>query len=103
MTWALHPKLKKFLVISLKNAVNAFLINGSLMAQWHDIFNLNNWAGVWAIARVTLGVIGTREFMVWGPKLWKWSQTDADADLLSQGSQDVTEEDVTSFNNRVRK
>lgn len=74
----LNSKLKWFLVVSLKNAINAILINGALMFKWHFIFNFNNWAGVWAVAQATGAVILAREAAVWGPLLLKWTQTNAD-------------------------
>lgn len=82
MTLAMHPTLKRFLLIFSKNAVYAVLTNSALMLQWHDTFNFNNWAGVWAITRATLSVIGAREALIWGPMVLKWSQTNADADSL---------------------
>jgi hypothetical protein len=75
-----HPTLKRYLIISLKNAVNAVLIDASLTSQWHFIFNFDNWAGVWALMRATAGVIIAREGLVWGAKLLKWTQTDVDPD-----------------------
>jgi hypothetical protein len=72
-----HPKIKLFLIVSLKNAVNAVLMNSALMLQWHFIFNFNNLAGALAVLKATASVVGTREAMIWGPKLLKWSQTTA--------------------------
>lgn len=73
----LHPKVKAFLIVSLKNAVNAVLMNAALMVQWHNEFNFDNWAGVWALCKATLSVILSREALIWGPKLIKWSQSGA--------------------------
>lgn len=82
MTLALHPTLRRFLLICAKNAVYAVLTNSALMLQWHSIFNFDNWPGVYAVARATLSVVAAREALVWGPKVIKWSQTNADADSL---------------------
>ena len=89
MTLAMHPVLKRFLLISAKNAVNSVLINSALMLQWHSIFNFDNWPGVWSVTRATLSVIGAREVLVWVPKVMKWSQTDADPDAILQQSVDA--------------
>lgn len=80
MTLDLHPKLKRYLIISFKNGLNAVLMNSALMLKWHFIFNLNNWAGFWALLQATGIVIATREGAVWIPKLIKWTQTDVDPD-----------------------
>ena len=74
----MNPWIKRILIVSAKNAVFAVLTNSAIMIQWHYIFNFDNWAGVWAVTRATLSVIGAREAVVWIPKLLKWSQTDAD-------------------------
>lgn len=79
---SLHPAVKSFFIISLKNAVFAILTNSALMIQWHSIFNFDNWPGVWAVARATFAVIAAREGLVWLPKLLKWSQTGAEANDL---------------------
>lgn len=84
MTLALRPKLKWFLIVSLKNGLNAVLLNGYLMTEWHFIFNFDNWAGVWAVTRATLGIVGAREALVWGPLLLKWTQTDADPNAATK-------------------
>src|SRR5262249_42822727 len=81
MDLSLHPTLKRYLTIAAKNAVFAVLSNAYVMSQWHYVFNFDNKAGLWAVVRLTVGTIGTREFIVWFPKLLKWSQTDADPNV----------------------
>jgi hypothetical protein len=70
-----HPTIKAILTISLKNAVNAVLTNGSLMVMLSDVFNVHSAAGWWNILKATASVIGAREGMIWIPKLLKWSTT----------------------------
>jgi hypothetical protein len=84
MNLALHPKLKRYLIIALKNAVFAVLTNSALVFQWHFIFNFDNWAGVYAVLRATGSVIIARETLIWLPKLLKWAQTDADPNIPMQ-------------------
>lgn len=92
MTLALHPTLKKVLVILAKNSVYAVLTNSALMIQWHDIFNFNNLPGLWAVTRLTATVIITREGVIWLPVLLKWSQTNASPDEVFKESLRAAEE-----------
>ena len=69
--------MKNFLMIVLKNAVNAILTNGALMAMFSNIFNVTTAAGWLAIGKATLAVIGAREVVVWGPVILNWSTTNA--------------------------
>lgn len=86
----LHPTIKRYLIISVKNGLNAVLMNSALMLKWHFIFNLNNWAGFWALLQATGLVVGAREGAVWIPKVLKWTQTDIDPDaVLAQTVEDA--------------
>jgi hypothetical protein len=89
MSLALHPALKRVLIVFAKNGVNAVLVNTALMAQWHSIFNFDNLPGVWAVTRATLSVIAAREALVWIPVLFKWSSTDADPGDLGAAISDA--------------
>lgn len=71
----MNPKLRSFLLICAKHAVNAVLTNGGLMALFPQIFNFHNHAGQLAVLKAVGLVVGSREAMVWGPKILKWSQT----------------------------
>lgn len=73
----MNPTLKNILIVSAKNAVNAILTNGALMAMMSGTFHLHSWQGVKHIMEATLSVIGSREAMIWVPKILKWSTTDA--------------------------
>lgn len=73
----MNPKLKTFLIISAKQAVNAILTNGALMTMMSGTFHLHSWDGVKHILEATLSVIGSREAMIWVPKILRWSTTDA--------------------------
>jgi hypothetical protein len=71
----MNPTLKNALIYSAKNAVNALLTNASMtilfpqFMQWHTA----DWW--WNVGKVALSAIISREVLVWGPKLLKWSTT----------------------------
>lgn len=69
--------LKNFLLITLKNAVNAVLTDGALMLAFSSTFHLHSWQGVKNLLYSSGIVVGTREATVWGPILLRWSQTNA--------------------------
>jgi hypothetical protein len=73
ITW-----FKNFLMIVLKNALNAVITNAGLMATMHGVFNRYSRDGLWNMGKATLVVIAAREAMVWGPVLLKWSTTNAE-------------------------
>jgi hypothetical protein len=68
-------KLKNFLVIVLKTAVNAVLTNAALMTALPGVFNFHDHNGLINILKLTGSVIGARELAVWVPILLSWSQT----------------------------
>jgi hypothetical protein len=71
-----NPTLKSFLMIALKNAVNAALL--SLAVVYHDPthYNYTHMAGLIDIARDIVGpAVAIREGMIWVPKILKWSTT----------------------------
>jgi hypothetical protein len=76
----MNPKTKKYLIISAKHAVNALLTNGGLWALFPKTFNFHDWTGMLAFLKATAVIILTREVMVWGPKIVKWSSTDVSLD-----------------------
>lgn len=79
--------LKGFLTVALKNAINAIIVNTSLLATMHDTFYLSgNWHGIVNMLKVTGSVVGAREILVWGPILLKWSSTNADPSALDVAS-----------------
>ena len=69
----MNATLKKVLLISAKNAVNAVLTNGTLLAAMPGVINLHSSDGLWNILKVTVGVIVGREVTIWLPVLLKWS------------------------------
>jgi hypothetical protein len=69
--------VKNFLLISLKNAINAILTSSALMALNWGAFNFTSKAGWWNLGKVCLSVIAAREATVWLPILLKWSSTSA--------------------------
>lgn len=91
-------RLKSFLDVVAKNAVNAVVTNAALMAMLSDVVNVTTAHGWWNIGKVTLGVIGGREFVIWLPVVLKWSSTNANPDDLQsklETAQVETEKAVT--------
>lgn len=76
----MNSKLKAFLLISLKQAVNAVLVNYTASVFWPQVFHLHDWHGALNILKLIGAVIGAREIAVWGPVLLKWSRTGAEPD-----------------------
>ena len=70
--------LKNFLMIVLKNAINAIITNAGLMTMLHGVFNTSTVNGWWDIGKATLAVVISREAIVWGPVLVKWTTTNSD-------------------------
>ena len=73
----MNAKVKNVLIIVAKNAVNAVLTNAGLMALFHNFANVTTAAGWLNIGKVTLVSIATREAMVWGPVILRWSTTNS--------------------------
>lgn len=74
--------LKNFLMIVLKNAVNAVITDATLMTLNHGAFNLQTTAGLWNLAKAAGSVILAREVTVWGPIILNWTRTNADPAVL---------------------
>ena len=70
----MNPKLKSFLVIAGKHAVNAGLL--SAVQLYHDPAdnNLHSWHGLYGIAWIIGGAIAAREISTYLPKILQWSQ-----------------------------
>jgi hypothetical protein len=73
-----NKTVKLALVITVKNAINAIITNGSLMLMLRGAFNITTAAGWWNIGKVTLSTIIAREVIVWGPVLMRWTTTNSD-------------------------
>jgi hypothetical protein len=71
----MNVKLKNWLMIALKNAVNALLTSGAMMAFNWGAFNYTTRSGWWNLGKLVASVIGAREVAVWGPILLHWSST----------------------------
>lgn len=75
----MSARLKRALLISAKNAVNALLTNTAMTAlfphfmQWHHPANF--W---WNVGKVALATVIGREAIFWGPKLLRWSETNGE-------------------------
>lgn len=83
----MQPMLKRALIISSKNAVNALLTNSVLMTmlhQWHSLNTRSEWA---QIGEVALSCVLAREGIIWLPKILAWSQsaTNGEAKSASAG------------------
>ncbi len=89
----MSAKLKSFLIISLKNAVNSVLVNAGLMAMFHNTFYLSgNWQGIEHLLQATGIVVSAREAMIWGPVIMHWSSTNADPSALDLAAATVEKE-----------
>jgi hypothetical protein len=73
----MNLEVKNFLLICVKNAVNAVLTSSALMAMNWGAFNVKSVDGWWNLGKVILAVIASREATVWIPILLKWSSTSA--------------------------
>ena len=72
----MNPTLRKVLVYSAKNAVNAVLTNAGLTAMFPQFMHWGHPLQWWVdVGKVALSSVVARELLVWGPKLLKWSQT----------------------------
>jgi len=69
----MHPKLRKFLILFAKHAVNALLTNTVLMTMLHSFANLHTKIGWEHVSELALSTVVSREAMVWIPKLLAWS------------------------------
>ena len=79
-SWTLT--LRNFLIIVLKNAVNALIVN---VGAWWILpanFNFTNKAAIWNIAKLAGVVVFSKEAAVWVPVLLKWSGSGADPNAL---------------------
>src|SRR4051794_15216086 len=72
----MNISLKKVLIVSAKNAVNAILTNSVLMTTLGNWQQLHTAAGWVVVGKVTLSCILAREAMVWVPKVLAWSQSE---------------------------
>ena len=71
----MNPTLKRFLIVSAKQAVGAVVGNSALAAMFPHTFNLHDWAGLLAFAKATLGFVLAAEAKVWLPKLLLWANS----------------------------
>ena len=88
----MNPKLKNFLMIVIKNAVNAVLASGILKVLISGTFNMagaNDW---WNLGKACASVIIAREIVVWGPILLNWTQTNADPSTLQLPAPEQTQQ-----------
>lgn len=81
----MNPAFKNFLMICAKNAVNALLTSGALMAALPNVFNIHSADGWINLGKLVAGVIGSREIAVWVPILLKWSSTSANPAAILEG------------------
>jgi hypothetical protein len=77
----MNPKVKNVLIICLKNAIVAVLTNGGSSFAFPSMFNFHSWTGVKNDIVLCGTTIASREFIYWGPILWKWASS-----VLGNGS-----------------
>lgn len=71
----MSPKLKAFLVISAKQAVNAVIVQIIPMIFDNGQFNVHSASGLEHIGMLAISAILAKESSVWLPKLLAWSQS----------------------------
>jgi len=80
----MNAQVKNFLVISLKNAVNAILVSGILKILFTGSFNFTSRHDWIQFGWSFLSTVAVREAMVWGPILLQWSVTSANPSAQRQ-------------------
>lgn len=73
----MSPVWKNYLIIALKNAVNAIITNGAMMAALPGVFNLHDHNGWVNILKLAGSTVLAREAAVWGPIVLRWTTTNA--------------------------
>lgn len=68
----MNPTLKKFLVISAKQAVGALVGNAALGTMLPSVFNFHDVSHALAFLKATGGFVLAAEAKVWLPKLLEW-------------------------------
>ena len=83
----MNAELKNWLIIALKNAVNAVLASSVLKVLVSGTFQFNSPNDWWNFGKALFSVILAREIMVWLPIILKWSSTSSNpaADLIGGG------------------
>lgn len=66
---------KQVLIISAKHAVNSLLVNSAFLALFPATFQIHTKAGWFNLLKSAAAIIGSREAMVWVPKVLKWTTT----------------------------
>jgi hypothetical protein len=71
----MNQKVKTFLVIAAKQAIIG--ASTALSVAWQDPakFNLTHWRGLEHVALTVISAIGSREILVWGPKILAWANS----------------------------
>ena len=71
----MNATLKLVLIISAKHAINSLLVNSVFLELFPHTFEIHTRAGWFNLAKSALAIIGSREAMVWVPRILKWSST----------------------------
>lgn len=71
----MNATLKKFLIISAKQAIGAVTGNATLGTLFPKIFNFHDAAGLIAFAKATGALVLAAEAKVWIPKLLQWANS----------------------------
>lgn len=77
-------KLKNYLMIALKIAVNSALMAIIDMVHEPSLYNFHTKVGLTGITYSIGKGIAVREAVVWGPILLNWSKTNADPSPVQQ-------------------
>lgn len=76
--------------VTAKQAVNAIMTNGALMALIPKTFHMHSLEGWSHIMELTGATILSRELMVWGPKILAWSTAPEPEPIADQNQSPAT-------------
>lgn len=71
----INPAFKSFLINATKQAISAAIATLVPIFNAPDQFNLHSAAGIRHVLYLVAAAIGTREALVYGPKLIAWTQS----------------------------
>jgi len=78
----MSAKLKAFLIVCAKIAVNAVLTSVAFTTIMSGTFSVTTANGWWNLGKAMLIIVGGRELVVWVPVWLNWSNTNASPSVL---------------------
>lgn len=71
----MNPTIRKFLIITLKNAIRAVLMNVGAWGIDPEHFNIITLAGWKHVGLLALAAVASAEAVYWVPKLLAWANS----------------------------